>query len=77
MSGEAAGLTDMQISALLVGIFALVQVPLTVLVGYRRAQTGIQFFRLGSASSMAFVVLMLVLTMIVIAFRRMEKAKTS
>jgi multiple sugar transport system permease protein len=40
-------------------------------------QTGIQFFRLGSASSMAFVVLMLVLTMIVIAFRRMEKAKTS
>jgi multiple sugar transport system permease protein len=40
-------------------------------------QTGIQFFRLGSASSMAFVVLLLVLTMIVIAFRRMEKAKTS
>ena len=38
-------------------------------------QTGIQFFRLGSASSMAFVVLLLVLTIIVIAFRRMEKAK--
>lgn len=40
-------------------------------------QTGIQFFRLGSASSMAFVVLLLVLTVIVIAFRRMEKAKQS
>ncbi|MEN4478983.1 sugar ABC transporter permease [Mycolicibacterium cosmeticum] len=39
-------------------------------------QTGIQFFRLGSASSMAFVVLVLVLTVIVIAFRRMEKART-
>ena len=38
-------------------------------------QTGIQFFRLGSASSMAFVVLLLVLTIIVIAFRRMEKAQ--
>jgi multiple sugar transport system permease protein len=40
-------------------------------------QTGIQFFRLGSASSMAFVVLILVLAVIVIAFRRMEKAKAS
>jgi multiple sugar transport system permease protein len=39
-------------------------------------QTGIQFFRLGSASSMAFVVLILVLAVIVFAFRRMEKAKT-
>lgn len=40
-------------------------------------QTGIQFFRLGSASSMAFVVLLVVLTVIVVAFRRMEKAKQS
>lgn len=39
-------------------------------------QTGIQFFRLGSASSMAFVVLLLVLAVIVFAFRRMEKART-
>jgi multiple sugar transport system permease protein len=39
-------------------------------------QTGIQFFRLGSASSMAFVVLVLVLAVIVIAFRRMERAKS-
>lgn len=38
-------------------------------------QTGIQFFRLGSASSMAFVVLLVVLTVIVVAFRRMEKAR--
>ncbi|CAN3128734.1 Carbohydrate ABC transporter membrane protein 1, CUT1 family [Mycobacterium sp. smrl_JER01] len=39
-------------------------------------QTGIQFFRLGSASSMAFVVLVVVLTVIVVAFRRMEAART-
>ncbi|MDF2826012.1 MAG: carbohydrate transporter rane protein 1, family [Mycobacterium sp.] len=39
-------------------------------------QTGIQFFRLGSASSMAFVVLIVVLAVIVFAFRRMERAKT-
>jgi multiple sugar transport system permease protein len=38
-------------------------------------QTGIQFFRLGSASSMAFVVLLVVLTIIVVAFRQMERAK--
>lgn len=38
-------------------------------------QTGIQFFRLGSASSMAFVVLVLVLAVIVFAFRRMDKAR--
>lgn len=40
-------------------------------------QTGIQFFRLGSASSMAFVVLLVVLTIIVVTFRRMERAKQS
>ena len=40
-------------------------------------QTGIQFFRLGSASSMAFVVLLVVLSVIVVAFRRMERAKQS
>jgi multiple sugar transport system permease protein len=40
-------------------------------------QTGIQFFRLGSAASMAFVVLLVVLSIIVIAFRRMERAKQS
>ncbi len=39
-------------------------------------QTGIQFFRLGSASSMAFIVLVLVLAVIVIAFRRMERTKS-
>jgi multiple sugar transport system permease protein len=38
-------------------------------------QTGIQFFRLGSASSMAFVVLVLVLAVIVVAFRRMERTR--
>ena len=40
-------------------------------------QTGIQFFRLGSASSMAFVVLVVVLAVIVFAFRRMDKARTA
>lgn len=28
---------------LFIGIFALIQIPLTVLVGFRRVQTGIQF----------------------------------
>lgn len=37
-------MADVQISAIFVGLFALVQVPLTVAVGYRRAKTGIQFF---------------------------------
>ena len=32
------------ITVLFVGIFALVQIPLTVIVGLRRGQTGIQFF---------------------------------
>lgn len=40
-------------------------------------QTGIQFFRLGSASSMAFVVLVVVLAVMVFAFRRMDKARTA
>ena len=35
---------DMQITALFIGVFVLLQIPLTVMVGYRRAQTGIQFF---------------------------------
>ncbi|TDL05872.1 sugar ABC transporter permease [Mycolicibacterium obuense] len=38
-------------------------------------QTGIQFFRLGSASSMAFVVLVVVLAVIVVAFRRLDRAR--
>lgn len=32
------------ITVLFIGLFALLQVPLTVLVGYRRVQTDIQFF---------------------------------
>lgn len=32
------------IAATFIGVFALLQVPLTVMVGYRRARTGIQFF---------------------------------
>lgn len=37
-------MAGIQLSSFFVGLFALVQVPLTVVVGYRRAQTGIQFF---------------------------------
>jgi uncharacterized membrane protein YecN with MAPEG domain len=33
-----------QITALFIGLFAVIQVPLTIMVGYRRVQTGIQFF---------------------------------
>ena len=36
--------TSIPITVLFVGLFALIQVPLTVMVGYRRVQTGIQFF---------------------------------
>jgi uncharacterized membrane protein YecN with MAPEG domain len=32
------------VAPLFVGIFALMQIPITVMVGYRRLQTGIQFF---------------------------------
>ncbi|MBK7974328.1 MAG: MAPEG family protein [Deltaproteobacteria bacterium] len=32
------------IATLFIGIFVLLQIPLTILVGYRRARTGIQFF---------------------------------
>lgn len=32
------------VTLLFIGVFAIIQVPLTVLVGYRRAQTKIQFF---------------------------------
>lgn len=31
-------------TTLFIGLFALLQIPLTVMVGFRRAQTGIQFF---------------------------------
>ncbi len=40
---------------------------------YYTYQTGIQFFRLGSAASMAFVVLAVVLTAVVITFRMLER----
>lgn len=42
---------------------------------YFMYQTGIQFFRLGSASAMAFIVLLVVLGLIVVAFRRIERRK--
>lgn len=37
-------MNSIPITTLFVGIFAVIQVPLTVMVGYRRARTGIQFF---------------------------------
>lgn len=38
------------ISALFIGLFSLIQIPLTVVVGYRRAKTGIQFFDEGDVT---------------------------
>jgi uncharacterized membrane protein YecN with MAPEG domain len=38
------------ISALFAGLFIVVQIPLTVVVGYRRAKTGIQFFDEGDVT---------------------------
>lgn len=38
------------ITALFIGIFVLLQIPLTVIVGYRRARTGVQFFDGGDQS---------------------------
>jgi uncharacterized protein len=35
---------ELPVTATFIGIFALIQVPLTVMVGFRRVQTGIQFF---------------------------------
>jgi uncharacterized membrane protein YecN with MAPEG domain len=35
---------SLPITALFIGVFAVLQIPLTVMVGYRRARTGIQFF---------------------------------
>jgi uncharacterized membrane protein YecN with MAPEG domain len=32
------------VSTVFIGIFVLMQIPLTIMVGYRRARTGIQFF---------------------------------
>lgn len=49
----------------------------TQTIQYFIYQTGVQFFRLGQASAMAFVILALVLTVIVIAFRRLERNKTA
>jgi uncharacterized protein len=37
-------ITSIPTATLFIGLFAVLQVPLTVLVGYRRARTGIQFF---------------------------------
>ena len=35
--------TSIPITILFIGLFALIQVPMTVMVGFRRAQTNIQF----------------------------------
>jgi uncharacterized protein len=37
-------MSGIPISTLFIGIFVLLQIPLTIMVGYRRARTGIQFF---------------------------------
>lgn len=35
---------SLPITALFIGVFVVLQIPLTVMVAYRRARTGIQFF---------------------------------
>jgi len=35
---------SLPVTVLFVGLFALIQIPLTIMVGFRRVQTGIQFF---------------------------------
>lgn len=44
----------------------------TETIQYFTYQTGIQFFRLGEASSMAFILLAIVLPLIIILFRRLD-----
>jgi multiple sugar transport system permease protein len=44
----------------------------TETIQYLTYQTGIQFFRLGEASSMAFLLLAIVLPLIIVLFRRLE-----
>ncbi|MCX6432586.1 MAG: sugar ABC transporter permease [Actinobacteria bacterium] len=45
----------------------------TQTIQYLIYQTGIQFFRLGQASAMAYVVLIIVLAIVIVLFRRMVK----
>jgi multiple sugar transport system permease protein len=45
----------------------------TETIQYFTYQTGIQFFRLGEASSMAFILLAIVLPLIIILFRRLDR----
>lgn len=45
----------------------------TQTIQYLIYQTGIQFFRLGQASAMAYVVLIIVLALVIVLFRRMMK----
>ena len=49
----------------------------TETIQYFTYQTGIQFFRLGEASSMAFILLAIVLPLIIILFRRLDARKQS
>lgn len=48
----------------------------TETIQYFTYQTGIQFFRLGEASAVAFVLLAIVLTLIVLLFRRLQRSAT-
>lgn len=48
----------------------------TETIQYFTYQTGIQFFRLGEASAVAFVLLAIVLTLIVLLFRRLQRSTT-
>ncbi len=44
LGNERLNVINLQVTTLFIGVFVLVQIPMTVMVGYRRAVTGIQFF---------------------------------
>jgi hypothetical protein len=49
MSGVAIATAALHVAPLFAGVFALIQVPMTIAVGYRRLRTGIQFLDEGDA----------------------------
>lgn len=49
----------------------------TQTIQYFTYQTGIQFFRLGNASAMSYLLLAIVLTIVVFLFRRIERSRRS
>jgi multiple sugar transport system permease protein len=49
----------------------------TQTIQYFTYQTGIQFYRLGNASAMSYLLLAIVLTIVVLLFKRIERSRRS